>query len=1411
MMNFNFFEKKIKSVDINSKSKKNIKIDTKNEQSMINNLGSPYILNHSKKNSKNLIEKELSRISNLKMMKTINQQRNSAFYRNSFFRKKRKKSSIESLFLLEQNKKNKDNYKTPVLMLRPTEMLKNSNKDLYKSSNRSLKKISSINNESNEFTSSMYAIKKRKSRFLELKKPNDIYGRKLGKTPKASNFQFKNNIYLNYAKEYIKPTTINKRPESSKLLIQTSNFNSFEYFKNNAKIMKINENIENEIGSKELKKKLKLMKKSIRKSSKNLKKLIRLEESPSEFDELQKIQGELTKRIQEKIQNKEESNTCLKSNMDDGENNKGIDKNRRIKRIKELYDSFDDEEYEDDFINEYYISPSSFFIKFFDYIVFLSSMFYLISVPYYLSQNLFISGERNYSKLILIIIDFIYILDIILNFFRAYQNFEEKLVRKTKFIFFHYLKSWFLMDFIQSIPFFTIFKSIEKRNLKDNHIYYENNKLNPFLYLIMLIKIIKVYKMINENITISKLGEFITQIEIIDNYGGFIFSIFFSLCSVNFCACLFIFIGKNSYPGWLVKIDILDESYANIYITSVYFILVTITTVGYGDITGNSYAEIIYQMFLLIIGTIAYSFVISYFSNYIVKINQKSITFEKNVGILEEIRLHNPDMKNSVYQEVLKNLHNEQLYERKDKSILFDCLPYALKNKLIMEMYKPFIDNFIFFKGTENSDFIVKVVTALKPLLSFKGDILVQEGDFIKEIFFIKKGVLSLNITIDKKNTEESISKYIDIDEIGYINISYEPSFLSNNINSTLNLEGNLNDYVNNKKEEKPNKKNDKNIREIKIIEIRKNEYFGVALMFLDERCPLVVKVKTKLAELLVLRKMEAIEIYSIYPNIWKRINKKSLFNMEQIKQRIKKELISIFTKYNIAKEYNSYCSKVKTKEIKNKTKNKKEVEKKETMKENSENTTEINQSVSILNNNISNNIISNNNISNNNISNKNISINGISNIQPINSNIKSNNQFIDQSYNKAEVSVNKEISTKSTNKDINEKELKCYSKTNEKENVKNIYNIKILSPKVVNNPRKSVSNRNNILINKEQNRFNLPKSNQLDINNSNIPINSSICSSKNNKIISNIKNENEKVFYNSFCNLKTIKEKSFHINSSYENLNKITNNRYIKNNFLQSKIRQILINEFSTVYFESPKHNKVLSKDPLNGKIIITRDKSFKNLTKDFDLEEDKRSINSLDLSKLKSHKKSNDSITTLKKEKNFESDKNESDKNIHHRQTMINNDTLQSKFKCKSPKKKKHTELIQVNKKLDIITEKIKGANRNINNPDEFYMDFFNNIINKETYDVDKGYRKNNHTMDTLNEKEKDKDNQNNINVKNSTTFKNIINNDTTLGELKGKYQNYTNTKNTPLSKNIINNTTTTIGSPKGKNQKRKKAKES
>ena len=632
---------------------------------------------------------------------------------------------------------------------------------------------------------------------------------------------------------------------------------------NELEIMKINENIQKDINFIELKKKISKMKDmmllKINKSDigKNINNTLNNLYTIKENNELSKIDSSLSEAkpneesydIKKRL-SKENININIRRYRDK-------DRTRVLYKKDNIYDSLDDDEYKDEQI-DFYIKPNSWYIKIFDSSLFISSMIYLIYVPYLLSKNFFLFKEKENFQIILIIIDLIYIIDVILNFFRAYINYEEHLIRRTKEIVLHYLKTWFLFDLIQAIPLFSLLKFVERDNQNKclRKIINENNFINPVSYLVLLLKIIKVYKMFNSNTTIDYFSEILSKSETLDEYGSFIITIFLLFCFLNITSCIFIFLGRNSYPSWIIKLNIQDESYLSLYLTSTYFVIVTITTVGYGDITGNTISEIIFQVLLLIIGTIAYSFIISYFSNYIIKINKKSMTFEKNLGILQEIKLNHPNMKNSIYKEVLRNLYNEQLYEKQDKNILFDCLPYSMKNKLIIEMYKPIINNFVFFKDIDNSDFIVKVVTSLKPLLSIKGDIVIEEGDFIKEIIFVKKGIINLNLSINIKDPESSLKKYLGENNIGKYHISYDQSkIIHPNNKEKVNFgEEVLNSSLSN--ENNNNEDNKDNIEDIKIIQIRKNEHFGDALMFLNERCPLIAKVRTKTAELLILRKI---------------------------------------------------------------------------------------------------------------------------------------------------------------------------------------------------------------------------------------------------------------------------------------------------------------------------------------------------------------------------------------------------------------------------------------------------------------------------------------------------------------------------------------------------------------------------
>ena len=100
-----------------------------------------------------------------------------------------------------------------------------------------------------------------------------------------------------------------------------------------------------------------------------------------------------------------------------------------------------------------------------------------------------------------------------------------------------------------------------------------------------------------------------------------------------------------------------------------------LTSVGYGDITCYCFHEIVYQLFILIVGIMAYSYAVSSFSNYIQKINEKSQDLANKKSILDEIKLNNPKLPEELYEKIMKYLRFKNKYEKKYKNLIFDCLP----------------------------------------------------------------------------------------------------------------------------------------------------------------------------------------------------------------------------------------------------------------------------------------------------------------------------------------------------------------------------------------------------------------------------------------------------------------------------------------------------------------------------------------------------------------------------------------------------------------------------------------------------------------------------------------------------------------------------------------------------------------
>ena len=136
------------------------------------------------------------------------------------------------------------------------------------------------------------------------------------------------------------------------------------------------------------------------------------------------------------------------------------------------------------------------------------------------------------------------------------------------------------------------------------------SKLYKLIKITRLIRLLKLMKKQNNQV-IDKLGQ---SLQISQGFErlSFFFLILLLLC--HFVCCLWIFVARNfqdetqDSDTWIKAGGYEEYSIFDLYVTSYYFTVTTITTVGYGDISGNSSIERVICFFLHLIGVLTYSF-----------------------------------------------------------------------------------------------------------------------------------------------------------------------------------------------------------------------------------------------------------------------------------------------------------------------------------------------------------------------------------------------------------------------------------------------------------------------------------------------------------------------------------------------------------------------------------------------------------------------------------------------------------------------------------------------------------------------------------------------------------------------------------------------------------------------------------
>lgn len=193
------------------------------------------------------------------------------------------------------------------------------------------------------------------------------------------------------------------------------------------------------------------------------------------------------------------------------------------------------------------------------------------------------------------VIDALWIVNIILMFITPH---EQEMVFQHRFwdIAKKYIFSNFVFDVLSTL---TIFFNYQYKWM------YHMKYLRIILYFFRAISIIK--RIIDPIVDWCKLSK-----QARSNVQSIFAQLLFLFTVMHMVACGWILIGQNEEFGtWLDNHVRPNADGSTIYITSLYWVVTTLTTVGYGDIFGTTVEEYLYTMCVEFIGILVFSIIMS--------------------------------------------------------------------------------------------------------------------------------------------------------------------------------------------------------------------------------------------------------------------------------------------------------------------------------------------------------------------------------------------------------------------------------------------------------------------------------------------------------------------------------------------------------------------------------------------------------------------------------------------------------------------------------------------------------------------------------------------------------------------------------------------------------------------------------